>query len=144
MIPSTQHSTIGKHQPIPQPKPVLSLDICPSPDDPSQDVDKSHLSDSTSNAINLNEICSLDTLHDHLLHLDSPSLPSEQQDTSSVESVEIEFVLDFDDHLNWILPVSHLKTHPALKLNFFLNLKDNWTMPTFHQQMFSLNTMTII
>ena len=36
----------------------------------------------------------LDTSCDHLLHLDSPSLSSEPQDTSSVESVEIEFVPD--------------------------------------------------
>ena len=47
MIASTQHSTIGNHQPIPQPKPVHSPDICPSPEKPSQDVDKSHLSNST-------------------------------------------------------------------------------------------------
>ena len=45
VIPSTQHSTIGNHQPIPQPKPVHFPDICPSPDDPPLDVDKSHLSD---------------------------------------------------------------------------------------------------
>ena len=42
---------------------------------------------------------------------------------------------------NWILPVSHLKTHPALKLNLFLNLKDTWTMPTFHQQIFSVSNI---
>ena len=95
MISSTQHSTIGNHQPIPQPKPVHSPDICPSPDDPPQDVDKSHLSDSTSTSTTLNETCFLDTSCDHLLHLDSPSLSSELQDTSSVESVEIEFVSDF-------------------------------------------------
>ena len=99
VIPSTQHSTIGNHQPIPQPKPVHSPDIGPSPDDPPQDVDKSHLSESTSTTTNLNESCSLDTSCDHLLHLDSPSLSSELQDTSSVESVEIEFVPDFEEPL---------------------------------------------
>ena len=41
----------------------------------------------------MNETCSLDTSCDHLLHLDSPSLSSEPQDTSSVE---IEFVHDFE------------------------------------------------
>ena len=47
------------------------------PEDPPQDVDKSHLSDSTSTTTNLNETCSLSTSRDHLLHLDSPSLSSE-------------------------------------------------------------------
>ena len=81
--------------PNPQSQPVHSPDICSSPHDPPQDVDKSHLSDSTSTTTNLNETCSLDTSCDHLLHLDSPSLSSELQDTSSDESVEIEFVPDF-------------------------------------------------
>ena len=31
----------------------------------------------------------------------------------------------------------------VLKLSFFLNQKDNSIIPTFHQQMFSLNTMTM-
>ena len=31
----------------------------------------------------------------------------------------------------------------VLKLSFFLNQKDNWIIPTLHQQMFSLNTMTM-
>ena len=82
--------------PIPQPKPVHSPDICPSPDDPPQVVDKSHLSDSSSTTTNLNETCSLDTSYDHLLHLGSPSLSSELQDTSSVENTEIEFVPVFE------------------------------------------------
>ena len=30
-----------------------------------------------------------------------------------------------------------------LKLSFFLNHKDNWIIPSIHQQMFSLNTMTM-
>ena len=88
VIHSTKHSTIGNNQPIPQPKPIHSPDICPSPDDPPQDVDKSHLSDSTSPTTNFNETCSLDTSCDHLLHLDSPSLSSELQHISSVESLE--------------------------------------------------------
>ena len=99
VIHSTQHSTNGNHQPIPQPKPAHSPEICPLPDDPPQDVDKSHLSESTSTTTNLNETCSLDTSCDHLLQLDSPSLSSELQDTSSVESVETEFVPDFEEPL---------------------------------------------
>ena len=92
--------------PNPQSQPVHSPDICSSPDDPPHDVDKSHHSDSTSTTTNLNETCSLDTSCDHLLHLDSPSLSSELQDISSVESVEIEFVPDFEESLesNKFLP----------------------------------------
>ena len=82
-----------------QSQPVHSPDICCSPDDPPQDVDTSHLSDSASTTTNLNETCSLDTSCDHLLHLDCPSLSSEQQETSSVESVEIDFVPDFWESL---------------------------------------------
>ena len=140
VIPSTQHSTIGNHQPIPQPKPVHSPDICPSPEKPSQDVDRSHLSDSTSTTHSLNETCSLDTSGDHLLHLDSPSLSFELQDISSVDNVDPEPVPDFKDLLQLLC---HLKTHPAMKLNLILNVKDNWTMPTFHQQMLSVNNMTM-
>ena len=78
--------------PNPQSQPIHSPDICPSPDDTPQDRDKSHLSDSTSTTTNLNESCSLDTSYDHLIHLDSPSLSSELLDTSSVKSIEIQFV----------------------------------------------------
>ena len=85
--------------PNPQSQLAHSLDICPSPDDPPQDVDKSHLSDSTSATTNLNETCPFDTSFDHLLHLDSPSLSSGLQDTSSVESVEIKFVPGFEEPL---------------------------------------------
>ena len=38
-----------------QSQPVHSPDICPSPDYTAQDMDKSHLSDSTSTTTNLNE-----------------------------------------------------------------------------------------
>ena len=102
------HSTIGNPEakptfvldtPNPQSQSVHTPDICPSPNDPPQDVDKSHLSEYTSATTNLNERCSLDTSCDHLLHLDSPSLSSELQGTSSVESVEIEFVPDFEEPL---------------------------------------------
>ena len=46
-------------------------------------------------------------------------------------------------YFRWILSVSHLKSHTTLKLNFFLNSRDNWMTPTYHQQMFSLDTMTM-
>ena len=41
---------------------------------------------------NLDEACSLDTSCDLLHHLDSPSLSSELQDNTSVDSIEIEFL----------------------------------------------------
>ena len=69
------------------------------PDDQPQDVDRPHLSISTSTTTNLNETYSLDTSCDHLLHLDSPSHSSEPQDTSSVESVEIEFIHESEEPL---------------------------------------------
>ena len=102
------HSTICNPEPNPSlvldtpnplSPPIHSPDICPSPDDPPQDGDKSHLSESTSTTSNLNETCLLDTSYDHLFHLDSPSLSSELNDTSSVESVDIGFVPDFQEPL---------------------------------------------
>ena len=73
--------------------------ICHSPDDPPQDVNKSHLSESTNTTTNLNKTCSLDTSCDHWLHLDSPSFSSELQDTSIVESIKPESVPGFEDPL---------------------------------------------
>ena len=62
------------------------------PTDPPQDVNKSHPNSIT----NLDITCTLDTSCDHLLHLDSPSHSSEPKDTTSVESVEIEFFPEFE------------------------------------------------
>ena len=79
----------------------LKKDI--KPEDPPQNVDISHLSDPPSTATNLDETYPLDTSCDHLLHLDSPSLSSELQDNSSVDSVEIEFLPESErkqDHTN--------------------------------------------
>ena len=50
--------------------------------------------------------------------------------------------------ITWIHQTFHLnhKTTQVLivlKLIFFLNQKDNWITPTFHQQKFSLNNMTM-
>ena len=102
------HSTICNPEPKPSfvlettnPKsqPVHSTDICSSPQKSAQDVDESHLSDSTSTTTNLNETFSLDNSCDHLLHLFSPSLSSELQDNSIVENTETESVPDFEDLL---------------------------------------------
>ena len=102
------------------------------PDEPQQNVAPSHLKDPISTTTNLDDACPLDTSCDLLLHLDSPSLSSQLQDNSSVDSVEIE-----------LLPESEGQVLIVLKLSFFLNQKDNWIIPTFPQQMFSLNNMTM-
>ena len=47
----------------------------------------------------MSETCSLDTSCDQLLHLDSPSHSSEPHYTSSVESVEIEFIHESEEPL---------------------------------------------
>ena len=69
------------------------------PDDPHQNVDKLHLSACSSTITNLDVTCTLDTSCDHLLHLDSPSHSSDQQDIASVESVEIEFIDESEEPL---------------------------------------------
>ena len=108
MVSPNPHSTICNPEPkssfvldtpSPQSQAVHSPDICPSPEKPSQDVDESHLSDSTSTTTNLNETCCLNTSGDHLSHLDSPNLSSELHDTPIVESIEPESVPDFEDLL---------------------------------------------
>ena len=72
-------------------------------DDPPQNVDKPHLSASISTTTNLDVTYPLDASCSHLIHSDSPSLSSELQDTSSVDSVEIEFLPKSEgqlDHAN--------------------------------------------
>ena len=73
------------------------------PVDPLQNVATSHLKDLISSTTNLDEACSLDTSCDLLHHLDSPSIASEIQDNSSVDSIEIEFLPESEgqlDHTN--------------------------------------------
>ena len=72
--------------------------MCPAPDNPPQDVDKScHLSDSTNTTDSLDESSTLSGQDDHVLQLDSTSLSSQLQDTYSVE---IEFVLESEGQLD--------------------------------------------
>ena len=120
--------------PIPQPKPVHFPDICPSPDDPPQDMDKSHLSESTTTT-NWNETCSLDTSCHHLLHLDSPSLSPELQDTSSCISVKIEFVPAFEEPLESInvLPTDVFSVQHDYDL-FLLNQEINTQSENLNHQ----------
>ena len=69
------------------------------PDDPLQNVNKSHLSSITISDVT----CSLHTSCDHFLHFDSHSNSSEPQDISTFECVEIEYLPEFEgqlDHAN--------------------------------------------
>ena len=77
------------------------------PDEPPQNVATSHLKDPISTTTNLDEACSLDTSCDLLHHLDSPSLSSELQDNSSVDSVEIELLPESEEQLD------HTKLSPT-------------------------------
>ena len=77
------------------------------PVDPHQNVATSHLRDPISTTTNLDEACPLDASCYHWIHLDSPSLSSELQDNSSVDSVEIEFLLGSEEQLN------HAKLSPT-------------------------------
>ena len=70
--------------------------------------------------------CSLDTSCDHLLHLDSPIHSSELQDTSSVESAEIEFIDELEEPLenNKLPPTDVFLEHHDYDL-FSLNQEIN-------------------
>ena len=70
------------------------------PDEPPQNMVTSHLKDPISTTTNLDKAYSLDTSCDLLLHLDSPSLSSEPQDNSSVDSVEIELLPESEGKLD--------------------------------------------
>ena len=103
------------------------------PDEPPQNIATSHLKDPISTTTNLDEACPLDTPHDHLLHLDSPSISSELQDNSSVVSVKIEFHPESEEQLD------HTKFSPTdVSLNtmttncsyYKMSLMDQMTFPT--------------
>ena len=73
------------------------------PVDPPQNVATSHLRNPISTTTNLDEVCPLDISCEFLPILESPSLSSELQDYSSVDSVEIEFLPESEgklDHTN--------------------------------------------
>ena len=133
----------------PQIIPGTSLPNAKSPPSPAPMKSPIHLEltpcDSTSTTTSMNKTCLLNTSYDHQLHLDHPSTSPELQDHSIVGSVEPESIRDSEDllQLDSISVSSQLKPQATLKLNFFLNSRDNWMTPTYHQQMFSLGTMTM-
>ena len=93
------------------------------PDEPPQNVATSHLKDPISTTTNLDETCILDTSCDLLHHLDSPSLSSELQDISSVDSIEIEFLHDSEgqlDHTN-LSPTDVFSDHHDYELFLLQN-----------------------
>ena len=93
-------SFLGK--PNPKPQQVHFLDNYPSPENPPQDMDNScHLSDPSSTTDCFDESSTLSVPDDHLLQLDSTSPSFHLQDTSSVE---IEFVSEFEGHLDHANP----------------------------------------
>ena len=83
----------------------------------------SHLKDPISTTTNLDEACILDTSCDLLYHFDSPSLSSELQDNSSVNSVEIELLPESEeqlDHTN-LSPTDIFSEHHDYKLFLLQN-----------------------
>ena len=70
------------------------------PVDPAQNVATSHLRNPISTTTNLDEVCPLDISCELLPILESPSLSSELQDYSSVDSVEIEFLPESEGKLD--------------------------------------------
>ena len=86
--------------------------------EPHKNVATSHLKDPISTTTNLDEACPLDTSCDHLLHLDSPSLSSEPQDNSSVDSVEIELLPESEGKLDhtYRLPTDVFSEHHDYEL----------------------------
>ena len=96
--------------------PVIKNGI--KPDEPPQNVGTPHLKTPISSITNLDEACSLDTSCDHLLHLDSPSLSSESQNNSIVDSVEIELLPESErqlDHAN-LSPTDVFSAHHEYEL----------------------------
>ena len=93
------------------------------PDEPPQNVATSHQKDPISTTTNLDEACSLDTSCDLLHHLESPSLSSELEDNSSVDSVEIELLPESEgqlDHTN-LSPTDVFSEHHDYELFLLQN-----------------------
>ena len=108
------------------------------PDDPPQNVATSHLEDPISTTTNLDEAYPLDTSCELLPILESPSLSSELQDYSSVNSVEIEFLPEPEGQLD------HTNLSPTdVSLNTMTMNCSDYKMRLMHQ-MTILTIMTFI
>ena len=111
-------------------------------DEPPPSVATSHQKDPISTTTNLDEACPLDTSCDHLIHLDSPSLSSEQQDNSSVDSVEIEFLPESEGQLDhtYLSPTDVFSEHHDYEL--FL-LQKEFDAPNDNPNHYDIHTCEI-
>ena len=50
--------------------------------------------------------------------------------TQLLEGLNLSLILILKTYFSWILSVSHLKPHAILKINLFLNSRDNWMTST--------------
>ena len=102
----------------------------------------SHLKDPISTTINLDEACPLDTSYDHLPHLNSPSLSSELQDISSVDSVEIELLHESEGQLDhtYLSPTYVFSEHNDFEL--FL-LQNEFDAPIDNPNHYDIHTCEI-
>ena len=72
-----------------------------------------------------------------------PAFHLNYKTTQLLKVLNLNLFLILKTYFNWILPVSHPKTYPALTLNLFLILRNLWKATSLHQQMFSVYDMTI-
>ena len=118
----------------PQVIPGTSVTNSTSPPSPAPMKSTIHLEltprDSTSTTTSMYKTCLLNTSCDHQLHLHHTNTSPELQDHSIVGNAEPESILILKTYFSWILSVSHLKPHAILKLNLFLNSRDNWMTST--------------
>ena len=115
----------------------------PKPDDPPQDVDKFHPSVSSSTTTILNDTCPLHTSYEHPLHLDSPSLSSEPQDNSIVESTEPESITDSDDLPQLDSTSVSSQGTSSIEIEFLAESEGQLGHANLPPTVVSLNTMTI-
>ena len=112
------------------------------PDEPPKNVATSHLKDPISTTTNLDEACPLDTSCDYMLHLNSPSLSSELQGNSSVDSVEIELLPESQgqlDHTN-LSPTDVFSEHHDYEL---LLLQNEFDAPNDNPNHYDIHTCEI-
>ena len=90
----------------------------------------------------MNKTCPVNTSCDHLPHLDHPNISSELTDNSTVGSTEPESILDPEDLVQ--LDSISISSQATCSIETeFLPEFEGQLDHTFHQQMFSLDTMTM-
>ena len=118
----------------PQVIPGTSLPNSTSPPSPAPMKSSIHLEltpcDSTSTTTSTYKTCLLNTSCDHQLHLDHTNTSPELQDQSIVGSAETKTILHSEDLLQLDSISVSPPAHAILKLNLFLNSRDNWMTST--------------